>query len=56
MIRNIRKIILFILVFIGLSTLSQAQNTEWAVSLGGPNSDIGISIGKDSPGFKYPSG
>ena len=56
MIRKIRKIILFILVFIGLSTLTHAQNTEWAVSLGGPNSDKGISIGTDSLGFIYASG
>ena len=56
MIGNMRKIILFILVFSGLSTLTQAQNTEWAVSLGGPNSDKGISIGTDSLGFIYASG
>ena len=51
-----RKIILFILVIIGMSNLTQAQNTEWVVSLGGSNSDKGISIGTDSLGFIYASG
>lgn len=38
------------------SALLLAQNTEWVVSFGGPNSDKGISIGTDSLGFIYVSG
>lgn len=51
-----RKFILFISIFIGISFGLHAQNTEWVVSLGGPNSDKGISIGTDTLGFIYLSG
>lgn len=51
-----RKIILFILFATGCLTVSFGQNTEWVASLGGPNSDKGISIGTDSLGFIYASG
>ncbi len=49
-----KKIILFILVFLSLNLTS--QTTDWVKSFGGVNSDKGISIGTDSLGFIYISG
>lgn len=51
-----RKIILFILFSLGFHSFILAQNTEWAISLGGPKPDKGISIGTDTLGFIYASG
>ena len=50
------KSILFISLAVACFFVSFGQNTEWVVSLGGPNSDKGISIGTDSLGFIYASG
>ena len=51
-----RKSILFILFTVASFLASFSQNTEWVVSLGGLNSDKGISVGTDSIGFIYASG
>ena len=51
-----RKSILFILLAMASFLVAFSQNTEWVVSLGGMNSDKGISIGTDSLGFIYASG
>jgi hypothetical protein len=51
-----RKILLLSTFFFFCISFVKAQNTEWVVSFGGPNSDKGISIGTDSLGFVYVSG
>jgi hypothetical protein len=51
-----RKILILTTYFSFCFSIIQAQNTEWVVSFGGPNSDKGISIGTDSLGFIYVSG